>query len=122
MTKAARTVCRHPGCFQTATQTGRCGKHQGDVATFGHNAQRTQWHFLYQLRDWKRLRESHLRQHPFCIQCAPQLVRGSQVDHKLPHNGDLSLFFDASNLQTLCHSHHSAKTMHESNRVRESRR
>jgi len=43
----------------------------------------------------------------------PKLVVGTEVDHRVPHNGDVRLFFDESNLQTLCKPHHSRKTMRE---------
>lgn len=36
------------------------------------------------------------------------------VDHKKPHKGDLELFFDSTNLQSLCEVHHNgAKTRQE---------
>ncbi len=44
-----------------------------------------------------------------CVMCldAGQLNPGNTVDHKTPHRGDVGLFFNEGNLQTLCHSHHS---------------
>jgi len=35
------------------------------------------------------------------------------VDHIRPHRGRPELFFDESNLQTMCKSHHSIKTLHD---------
>lgn len=35
------------------------------------------------------------------------LVPGNTVDHKKPHKGNMELFVDPGNLQTLCHTHHS---------------
>lgn len=77
---------------------------------------------MYQSQDWQRLRRSYLLRHPFCVECMPRLVTGRQVDHKVPHKGDVRLFFDEANLQTLCDSHHSAKTMREHNEQRNVRR
>ncbi|MFR5640946.1 MAG: HNH endonuclease [Butyricicoccus sp.] len=39
-----------------------------------------------------------------------------------PHNGDWEKFTDRSNLQSLCHSCHSAKTMAESRAKGKARR
>jgi hypothetical protein len=64
---------------------------------------------LYQLTTWKKLRRAHLRQNPFCVYCLEHgyQVVGNTVDHKKPHRGDMGLFVDPANLQTLCHSCHS---------------
>jgi 5-methylcytosine-specific restriction protein A len=40
-------------------------------------------------------------------------VRATDVDHIKPHRGDKKLFWDTSNWQALCHSHHSIKTNRE---------
>ncbi len=37
------------------------------------------------------------------------------ADHIKPHRGDIELFYDETNLQPLCQSCHSAKTMAENN-------
>ena len=37
-------------------------------------------------------------------------VLATDVDHIVPHRGDPVLFWDQSNWQALCHSHHSIKT------------
>ena len=67
---------------------------------------------LYGLTAWRVLRKQHLRQHPFCVECTPPTV-GTVVDHKTPHGGDASLFFDPDNLQTMCKRHHDRKTASE---------
>ena len=41
-------------------------------------------------------------------------VYATDVDHVEPHDGDWSKFIDPTNLQSLCHSCHSAKTIAES--------
>jgi 5-methylcytosine-specific restriction protein A len=40
-------------------------------------------------------------------------VKATDVDHIVPHRGDKKLFWDESNWQALCHSHHSIKTRNE---------
>jgi 5-methylcytosine-specific restriction protein A len=37
----------------------------------------------------------------------------TEVDHVVPHRGQASLFWDVTNYQALCKSHHSAKTVRE---------
>ncbi len=37
----------------------------------------------------------------------------TEVDHIIPHKGDMSLFWDPSNWQSLCHACHSRKTARE---------
>jgi len=53
---------------------------------------------------WQKAREDWLAKHVFCIECE-RLGRkrvGTVVDHKVPHRGDLKLFWDRKNWQTLC--------------------
>lgn len=64
---------------------------------------------------WRGLRDWFLRRNPFCVDCKPDLVPATEVDHIKPHNGDMKLFWDKANLQGLCKRHHSAKTMRELN-------
>ena len=58
---------------------------------------------------WQRTRLQHLRLHPLCVMCEQQgVIRvATIVDHKVPHRGDMALFWDPSNRQSLCAPHHS---------------
>lgn len=61
---------------------------------------------------WQRAREAFLREHPLCEDHRKrgQVVAATVVDHKIPHRGDLSLFWDRKNWQALCkHCHDSHK-------------
>ena len=49
---------------------------------------------------------------------AGRRVRATDVDHIRDHRGDWALFTDRSNLQSLCHSCHSRKTMREQGQIR----
>lgn len=66
---------------------------------------------------WQQARERHLEAHPLCVMCEAEGVftLGNVVDHKVPHRGDQALFWDRSNWQTLCSSHHSADKQREEN-------
>jgi 5-methylcytosine-specific restriction protein A len=41
------------------------------------------------------------------------VVPADVTDHKVPHKGDPVLFWDKANWQSLCFSHHNAKTNRE---------
>lgn len=67
---------------------------------------------LYDTPDWRWLRAAHIAQHPLCVECLGRGVRRPAivVDHIKPHGGDVDLFFDIENLQSLCRPCHSRKT------------
>lgn len=66
---------------------------------------------------WDKLRKLHLQRHPLCVHCESEgkLTPATEVDHVIPHRGDQSLFWNEGNWQSLCKSHHSAKTAREVN-------
>lgn len=61
---------------------------------------------------WQRERARYLRLHPLCVMCAAETPRritpASVVDHRTPHKGDMGLFWDETNWQSLCTTHHSS--------------
>ena len=65
---------------------------------------------LYNTKAWKALRLAQLRREPLCRmhKALNRLVPASVVDHIKRHDGDASLFFDGSNLQSLCKPCHDA--------------
>lgn len=75
---------------------------------------RNAWHRLYQTARWQRLRANQLSMQPLCQMCliTEDITPATVVDHKKNHKGDLVLFHDPDNLQSLCKHHHdSAKQM-----------
>jgi 5-methylcytosine-specific restriction protein A len=68
-------------------------------------------------RPWQKMREVHLRMHPLCadiygdhgVRVAPAV----ELDHIVPHKGDMEKFWDPANLQGLCKECHSKKTATE---------
>lgn len=64
---------------------------------------------------WQKARDGYLRSHPLCVHCerAGRVVAANEVDHIVPHKGDMVLFWDNSNWQSLCKSCHSLKTATE---------
>ena len=61
---------------------------------------------------WQKAREGYLRKHPLCKHCMaqhpPRITLATVVDHDIPHKGDMALFWDSGNWQSLC------KTCHDS--------
>lgn len=105
--------CRKPGCGQL-TRDGWCPAHKPREKPRSQEAQAyRRW---YSLPIWTDdLRPYQLLREPFCRECAKQgrRVYATDVDHVEDHKGDWSKFIDRNNLQSLCHSCHSRKTMAE---------
>ena len=73
---------------------------------------------------WEKARVAHLEAQPLCVMCQAKgrindgryrldgsletnpRRRSPVVDHIKPHRGDMALFWDRSNWQTLCADHH----------------
>ena len=73
------------------------------------------WRHWYKSKTWKALRLATFKRDMFkCRICGEPThltrdkadKRAATCDHIIPHNGDKTLFFDASNLQTLCKGCH----------------
>lgn len=66
---------------------------------------------------WQRAREEFLLEHPLCVKCQeespPRTTPATVVDHRIPHQGDQSLFWDRKNWQPLCAHHHSSDKQRE---------
>lgn len=98
--------CGEPGCG-ALVPSGRCPTH-----TRTERAARNVHDRWYRTEPWSRLRLEVLRTEPFCRACLAEGRRtvATDIDHIARHAGDRTLFWDRSNLQPLCHAHHSAKT------------
>src|SRR5690349_19392238 len=58
---------------------------------------------------WRKRRLAFLARNPLCVMCEKEgrITAADTVDHKIPHKGDLTLFWDeAGNWQSLCKPHH----------------
>lgn len=64
---------------------------------------------------WQQARLRFLKAHPLCVICeeSDTIEPATVVDHKIPHRGDQTLFWDRTNWQSLCKPHHDAKTQTE---------
>ena len=119
MPSAAAKPCRSPGCGALVRDgSGYCAQHlvaklagiQAERRQYdkdrGSSAQRG-----YGAR-WQKARLGYLRSHPLCRACEDvgRVTLATVVDHKVPHRGDMALFWDPSNWQSLCKTCHDQKT------------
>lgn len=61
---------------------------------------------------WRRARQRFLNCNPLCVECQRhgETVAAKVVDHIKPHRGDVRLFWDVGNWQSLCKTCHDKKT------------
>lgn len=67
---------------------------------------------------WRRARAEFLSENPLCEYCKARglYVSATVVDHKIPHRGDIDLFWDRSNWQSLCASCHNSEKQRQERR------
>ncbi len=63
-----------------------------------------QFTYLYKTRAWQVLRQAQLSRKPICERCFARgaVTAADVVNHKTPHRGDLELFYDDANLESVC--------------------
>lgn len=103
--------CGHPRC-SVKVKHGKCPEHERQDRQVETRFQQGDTSYG---RPWRRLRDAHVAEHPFCVMCEKEgrTTLVEEVDHIQPHRGDRTLMFDPANLQSLCKAHHSAKTLAE---------
>jgi 5-methylcytosine-specific restriction endonuclease McrA len=64
---------------------------------------------------WQKAREGYLSSHPLCVYCEREgrTTAATVVDHITPHRGDMARFWDETNWQSLCATHHSSQKQRE---------
>jgi 5-methylcytosine-specific restriction protein A len=67
---------------------------------------------LYQTAAWRLLRKLQLEDYPRCSEPGCDRM-ACVVDHRIPHRGNNSLFFDPANLRSMCKRCHDRKTARE---------
>ena len=90
------------------TPPGRC-----PLCLKARDRERTQpLRHLYCTARWFALRAQVLNANPLCVQCARdgRVTVAQEIDHVVPHQGDVALFWNPLNLQGLCSTHHVQKT------------
>lgn len=115
MPKAALKPCAHPSCKKLVHYSNRfCEVHE-KANQKAVDANRGTAHQRGYTRTWRDAREQYLRLHPLCVACYKLnfITPAKEVDHIVPHKGDMKLFWDQTNWQGLCKPCHSAKTATE---------
>lgn len=105
-------ICEDKSCNRLKNKEKYCDKHYiiNHETKKNHDKYKKVWHKLYYTNTWKRLRIKVLSTNPICAEC-DQLAQ--EVDHIVDHKGDRNVFSNLSNLQALCKSCHSSKTMED---------
>jgi 5-methylcytosine-specific restriction enzyme A len=63
---------------------------------------------LYKKPEWRAARATQLAKQPLCERCLAEGIStaANVVNHKIPHKGDLVLFRNPANHQSVCKPHH----------------
>jgi 5-methylcytosine-specific restriction enzyme A len=106
--------CSTPGCAALVAEGSRCPAHQAAHYRQQDAGRPSSSDRGYDTR-WRTLRLHVLAREPLCRSCRARglIKRASEVDHIVPIRAG-GARYDKSNLQPLCRSCHSAKTMRES--------
>jgi len=100
--------CRNPNCPELIRHEGYCAKHATSAPAVAEAA----LYAFYRSADWLRLRNIKLAKNPVCQwhQCT---AFAQDVHHLEPVRTAWHKRFDLSNLQSLCHVHHTEATNRE---------
>ncbi|KAA1015961.1 HNH endonuclease [Paraburkholderia panacisoli] len=114
MPARAHRPCRHPGCpALVRVRHGLCPDHLKSARKRADEQRDSSAERGYGAA-WRRARAAFLRLHPVCEcdECRAQhrLLPASVVDHRVPHRGDMRVFWDQSNWQALAKRCHDRKT------------
>ncbi len=109
MPYAAPRPCTHPGCSALVHGGSRCPKHPYVMQRRAAAREYNKW---YKTARWRKNRASFLARNPLCVKhyAKGQMVPATVVDHKIPHKGDETLFWDQTNWQGMCTRCHNQKT------------
>ena len=100
--------CAEPRCSVLVSH-GRCATHARQREQARPN---TDIRKLYHTARWRAVRQGLLSSAPLCTLClqGQRVTPATDIDHVVPHRGELERFWDSGNLQPLCHPCHARKT------------
>lgn len=109
MPRRAARVCPEPGCVELITGDARlCEEHERERKR-AHDAKRPSAAQRGYDAEWRETRKAYLIEYPHCVVCG---AVATEVDHITPiSEGGARL--DWNNLQAMCKTHHSQKTVLE---------
>jgi 5-methylcytosine-specific restriction protein A len=116
MAAPPQRYCLTPGC-RAKVRRGHCPVHARALAQTTRGLRKRALGNPRRYREKVRL--PFLALHPLCLACKAEGITrlASEIDHIEPHRDNPEKFWNWSNLQALCKSHHFAKTRQE-NRTR----
>jgi len=112
-----RKPCSYPGC-PNLTDERYCVVHKKLMEKQYDMYQRSKESAsFYHSSAWRKKRADYLIEHPFCVECnrSGRLTKATVVDHVIPIRMGGELLED-SNLQALCASCHTRKSIKEGSR------
>lgn len=112
MPHAPPRACSTPGCPAYAVHGAKCADHRAAARAVLDVRRGSASSRGYGTR-WREIRRAFLARHPLCVDCLAggRNVAATDVDHVVARaRGGTD---KPSNLQALCHAHHSAKTARE---------
>lgn len=110
--------------FRARTHNPLSDQQQLQIQRARQREERThdRYRLMYKMAEWRDpivgIRARRLVEEPTCRECRrmKRAVIATDVDHVIPHNGNMALFLDYENTQSLCKSHHSMKTAKENSK------
>lgn len=114
---ASPKPCKHSGCRNLTTQGAYCVEHAKAKQKQIESQRGSSTERGYGYR-WQKASKAFLRAHPLC-QCddckegEKRLLPSQVVDHRIPHRGDMKLFWDSENWQAMHKVCHDRKTARE---------
>lgn len=114
----AKRPCRGPGC-RALVAKGYCvtcaPKHSAKARVEANRPSAAKRGYG---RAWQKARASFFAGNPLCAGFPKgvhdgRVIAATDLDHRIPHRGDMVVFWDASNWQGLCKECHSRKTATE---------
>lgn len=103
-------LCPGYYCAKHQAMADKCKAEQGGLFKGTIRQKSKPYHSLYESVRWRKMRKEFLQLHPYCVQCG---AKATIADHITPHHGSEDLFYNMNNLQAMCWSCHSAKTLKE---------
>ena len=114
----AVSICPNPA----APGKSRCAGHAKQHET-AYERKRAPKTAIYRTPEWRAIRKEAIARNmiahgvyaPVCVACNARLYEPGSIhcDHIKPHKGDMGLFLNVDNVQILCRSCHSRKTVQE---------
>lgn len=117
MPTAAPKPCKQMGCRELTISGAYCAAHKRVVQKQIEVKRESSTQRGYGYR-WQQTSKGFLKAHPLCqckdcLEGVKQLKAATVVDHIIPHRGDMMLFWNRDNWQSMAKECHDRKTATE---------